>query len=116
MTNIAASIGVAQLKKIDKILIKKQKILNWYKKNLIARPIKFQKVETGNTSSNWLVTIILGQEYRAKNLMDYLQSSNIDSRPLFYPIHKMPPYFLNRTLPNSETLSNRVYHCLVIIS
>ena len=39
--------------------------------------------------------------------MDYLQSSNIDSRPLFYPIHKMPPYFLNRTLPNSETLSKQ---------
>ena len=43
MTNICASIGCAQLKRVD-FFIKKKKIINkWYKKYLNSNYIDFQK-------------------------------------------------------------------------
>ena len=41
------------------------------------------------------------------DIISYLKSQNIDSRPFFYPIHTMPPYQASISLPIAENLSRQ---------
>jgi perosamine synthetase len=38
-------------------------------------------------------------------LIECLKQSNIECRPFFYPVHKLPPYFVDETLGIAEYLS-----------
>jgi perosamine synthetase len=92
MTNICAAIGCAQIKKINKILLKKKKIFQLYNKYLFDQPVSFIKSEKNSINSYWLVVILLKNYKKKKNLIDFLKQKNIDTRNTFYPIHSMPMY------------------------
>lgn len=107
MTNMQAAVGLAQLEQLDGLLASRDAILERYRKNLSAcEGIIFQE-NHGNRSVNWLVTVRLrglGFEQRDE-VMAELGRNNIDSRPVFYPIHFMPFYkdeeFRAAETPNS---------------
>ena len=59
--------------------------------------------------SFWMYTVVLsdtvaisGEQFRGG-----LACRGIDSRPVFYPMHTMPPFFVNTRYPVSERLSAR---------
>jgi perosamine synthetase len=94
MTNMQAAIGLAQLEQLDSLLSARDEILKAYKEKLSPNEgIIFQETYA-NRNVNWLVTVRLkglGFETREKVRQD-LDKANIDSRPVFYPIHMMPFY------------------------
>ena len=112
MTNLQAAVGLAQLEQLDDLLLKRGKIFGFYREALKIHPgIVFQ--ETGeNEFVNWLVTVrIRGCTCDQRDhIMEELKKENIDSRPVFYPIHQMPFYqsseFIRQRYPNSTTISN----------
>ena len=57
MNEISASLGISQLKKIDKFVSERNKIAKIYKKNLKTDLIKFQKVENHKFSSYHLLVL-----------------------------------------------------------
>jgi len=94
MTNMQAAVGLAQLEQLDSLLVSRDAILSRYKEKLSScKHILFQEIH-GNRNVNWLTTVRLkGMDFdRRDAVMNELWRNNIDSRPVFYPIHFMPFY------------------------
>lgn len=112
MTNIQAAIGCAQMEKIDSILEEKQKIAQIYKKYLSgAEQLILPPDNDWSKNVYWMYPVLINKyDESEKNMRDTvlmtLQQENIESRPVFFPIHHMPPYASEITLPTAERISN----------
>ncbi len=97
MTNIEAAIGLAQLECIDEHINNRKKVVSWYKEELsdMTEYIQIQKVTDGAISVWWMFSILLKEIVKIErdDLLDKLRVDGIETRPLFYPMHQMPPYF-----------------------
>ena len=83
--DVAASIGISQLKKLKKILKKKKYIDNFYRKNLKnINQIQFTKSIKGSEPIYWFTTI---QTEAKNNLKLFLKKKNIETRDFFFPMH-----------------------------
>jgi perosamine synthetase len=92
MTNICAAIGLAQLENIRNIVEKKRKIAKWYSQELKDSDIVFHGESLKVRHSFWMVSILISQNRKRDALRKYLMNYGIETRPVFYPIHKMPMY------------------------
>tara|TARA_B100000035_G_C21035950_1_gene570976 strand:+ start:223 stop:1323 length:1101 start_codon:yes stop_codon:yes gene_type:complete len=104
MTNICAAIGVAQLEKADQTIIKKRKLLNWYKEELAGLPLSFQEEQDESFNSYWMASITLDDSNKRNKLRKYLKNKGIETRPFFPLMHKLPLYDSGETLKNAEIL------------
>ena len=91
MTNIQAAIGCAQLDKIDNILKLKKRIDRFYRFEL-NDVATFQTIENNIESSFWMTALLFEDEKQKINIDKHLEKNNIETRPLFYPIDKLPFY------------------------
>jgi perosamine synthetase len=92
MTNICAAIGLAQLEQIDEILLRKSKIAKIYFDNLSNEHLEFHLPIGDVFHSYWMVTILTKLEENRDKLREYLSKNNIETRPMFFPVHTMPMY------------------------
>lgn len=94
MTNVAASIGTAQVESIESQLSRRERIREWYDERLtsldeVIRP----SVAPWADAVNWLYTVRLATtESGRDHMMSLLAGDGIETRPVFYPMHVMPPY------------------------
>tara|TARA_Y100001954_G_C15827853_1_gene613148 strand:- start:6024 stop:7100 length:1077 start_codon:yes stop_codon:yes gene_type:complete len=91
MTNIQAAIGLAQMEQIYKILKLKTKIYNYYRCEL-GEDIIAQKSFHKSSSSYWIVTALFDHLDKKNEIVKVLEKNKIETRPLFYPIDKLPFY------------------------
>lgn len=105
LTNIQAAIGVAQMERISKIVKKKIDIANNYRRELdqLSSLIMFPNIKKNIKHSHWLYTIILDSRFKRDQIIKSLMERGIDTRPIFYSLHQMPPY---RKFKKSFDLSN----------
>jgi len=107
MTNIEASLGLAQLERIDKFLDKKRKFRKIYQEvfNDLSY-IKFQE-ESDNSSGSWWLTCIKIDKNNVDidNLMLKLKEKGIPTRRIFMPASEMP-YLreFSKPCPNAEDI------------
>jgi perosamine synthetase len=110
MINMQAAIGLAQLERADEIIKKKIEIGNLYMKHLEnIKGIYFVQPQPDIVNTFWLFSVVIDKQEFGMNfdeLMVKLKESDIDSRPLFYPIHMMPPYKLYSV---ESKFSNAIY-------
>lgn len=96
MTNIQAAIGLAQLENIHWHLKKRKEIADLYKKYLtnLSTYISMHDEQNWAEHSYWMVSILLKEETKLDRdqLMGVLQKDGIETRPVFYPMHVLPPY------------------------
>ena len=95
MTNMQASIGVAQLKKINNFLLKRKNVFQRYDKNFKSNSqLLLLPKNSWSENSYWLYTLVVSEftEKKRDKLLKALSDRGIDARPGFYPLHKMPPY------------------------
>ena len=91
MTNIEASLGLAQLKRIDEFLNKKRKFRQIYQEILgDFSYIKFQKEYNGTEGSWWLTCIKIEKDVNISSLMQKLKKKGIQTRRIFMPANEMP--------------------------
>lgn len=96
MTNIQAAIGLAQLERIGEALAKRSCLAKWY--NDLLKPFSNQillpKQLPWAKHVFWMYTIYLreGDELQRDKLRQYLDEMGIETRPVFYPLHILPPY------------------------
>ena len=95
MTNICASIGLAQLKRIDELIKRKKKINDLYQKYLDIHNLSFQKNEEHCKSTFWLVNILFNSVSQRKKVEKMLSSKKIETRPIFKPMNKLDMYKKN---------------------
>jgi len=96
MTNIEAAIGLAQLEKVDWHLQRRLEVVARYAEHLRAAPmIVWQSEKEWAKHVYWMFTILLDDDNAAlgrDELMERLQVRGIETRPVFYPMHTLPPY------------------------
>jgi perosamine synthetase len=108
MTNICAAIGLAQLERIDELLIKKRNLYKVYSKGLRGLPLSVFGEYDGCQNSFWMINILLDNPSGRDALRDHLFHSGIETRPVFYPVHTMPMYSSKfESHPHAEDLARR---------
>jgi len=107
MTNICAAIGLAQLERARNILQKKAQIALWYRECLSNAGVEFQHEQEGSEHSHWMVTILAKDNAHRNRIRLHLSNHNIETRPVFYLVHKMPAFYSEISFPIAEFISNR---------
>jgi len=97
MSNILAAIGRGQMEVLDERVRKRREIFDRYRELLSGiEGIRFQEEPGPDYFSNrWLTTILLASSGAPANreaLRLGLEKENIDSRPLWKPMHLQPVY------------------------
>ncbi len=109
-TEMQAAIGNIQLTKLNKILLKKRKIFEYYKKNLIdIKEISFMKPLTNNKPVYWFTNIFINNK---KKLKSFLYENGIQTRDIFYPLNRQPCFKNIKNIKNKNynfNISNYIY-------
>jgi len=110
LTNIQCAMGVAQLRKIDRLLEERRKISDLYDRYLegvkgITVPSEMDRC--GRVC--WLYSVLIEKEFGMSRdqLASRLAAEGIDTRPFFVPMHRLTPYRTKKHFPVAEDLSRR---------
>jgi len=110
LTNIQAAIGLAQLEKIGQTIDIKRKNAQLYNSLLkdtkgITLPIE----ESWAKNVYWMYSLLIEKDYNLKRdeLIIKLKDQEIDTRPFFIPLHKMPYLDEGLKLPVAEDLGEK---------
>ena len=91
MSNIVAGIGRGQLKVLDQRIAKKKYIFEFYKRELEGLDgVQMIPINDWNRPNYWLSCITLGGGIRPLDIMKALERENIESRPVWKPMHIQP--------------------------
>jgi len=105
-TNIQAALGLAQLERIDKMLITKIRNAKLYSSFLGDEElIQLPQQKPWAKNVFWLYSIVLKKAGLRDKLRNYLAERNIETRPFFVPMHKLPMYKQLGNFHNSNFLS-----------
>ena len=107
MTNICAALGVAQLENVDSILEAKLRLANWYREDLDGLPVTFQAELPETVHTYWMVCFLVENVRIRDRIRQALKNSGVETRPIFWPAHKMPVFKSNEVFPVAENISLR---------
>lgn len=116
MPDINAAIGTVQMRRLDEILAKRERVANWYIERLRdERRISMMRV-SGDVKLSWFVFVVrLSDEYsqaQRDGILEKLRAAGIQCSNYFTPIHLQPFYqkdFGSKPgdFPITEALSER---------
>jgi perosamine synthetase len=110
LTNLQAAIGVAQLERIGALIEAKRRIARIYNILLAEVPgITLPPEAPWAKNVYWMYSILVEDSFGAgrDELAAHLKKRGIDSRPFFYPLHTLPPYRQDISLPVAEMLARK---------
>ena len=92
MTNICAAIGLAQLERANVLISQKRQLAQKYDALLTGLSIQIHRpINSWIEHSFWMYSILVKDGIRDK-VIQSLFDANIETRPVFYPVHTMPMY------------------------
>ena len=112
MSNICAAIGLGQIEVLKERVDKRRYIFDFYKEKLSdIKEIKFVDDLPGFYSNRWLTTILFKKDaaINRESMRLHLLKDNIESRPLWKPMHLQPVFKKYQVFENgiSEDLFDR---------
>jgi len=119
ITNLQASIGLAQITRLESNVRRKREIGMRYFQNLKNNNnLILQKPKTKYSHNiYWVFGMIIKEKFNknAKDLMVELNKHNIGTRPFFWPIHLQPVFlkkgwFKGEKYSNSEIMAKRGFY------
>ncbi len=91
MSNIVAGIGRGQMEVIADRVARRREIFDLYHRILSPlEGISFMPELEGSHGNRWLTTILLPSHVSPETIRLFLEESNIESRPLWKPMHAQP--------------------------
>ena len=114
LVNVLAAIGLAQMENFETILNRKKELDYLYRKELSGiGDIIFQESEVDSQPNCWLFTF---RTTKMRELLHYLNSKNIQSRPFWTPMNNLPMY-QDLIYINENDISNSLFkECISIPS
>ena len=93
MTNICAAIGCAQMTRIQEVVDRKIDLARRYRERLekIDGVVLHGDPPDGHQHSHWMITVLVESGVRDR-VMSFMKNRNIETRPMFPPVHRMPMY------------------------
>ncbi|NQU33324.1 MAG: DegT/DnrJ/EryC1/StrS family aminotransferase [Bacteroidetes bacterium] len=108
MTDLQCAVGVAQLKKFDKIIQLKTKNYDlYYEKLKNVKEISFVEIEEYSNFIPFRVNIKVDKK---EELIQYLEENKIQTRTFFYPLHRQPCFEYLKYKIDDFPISNRVFN------
>lgn len=95
LTNLQAAIGVAQFERLEDFVSAKRRIAKAYNEVLsVSNYFQLPTEDLNSVNSYWLYTCLIkpSAPFDRDELMNYLNTMGVETRPVFYPLHIMPPY------------------------
>lgn len=112
MTNMQAAVGLGQMEDIEWHMSQRRRVAATYSKMIqekLEGYVTVQRVDNPENHVYWMNCIALTDKVKKDRdqIMAEMEQKNIEMRPLFYPMHIMPP-FEDKSLsfPIAEKLSN----------
>jgi perosamine synthetase len=110
LTNIQCALLCAQLDRKKELLTKREEVFSEYDKHLRNLEFfSFQSILESSTRSPWLYTFIMNGRLgdNKESVIEDLAKLGVETRPIFIPVHTLPPYQGIKTsdLPNTEMIS-----------
>jgi perosamine synthetase len=108
LTNLQAAVGVAQLERIGVFISKKRKIASIYRRAFRNYDkLDFSPQTKGVNSTFWMSSVVLRKNVGITRdyLIEKLAKFGIQTRPFFYPLHKLPYINDKVKLPVTEYLA-----------
>ena len=110
MSNIVAGIGRGQLKVLDRRIEKKRYIYEFYKRELASlEGVEMMPDNEWNRPNHWLSCITLSGKVRPLEIMEALEKQNIESRPIWKPMH-MQPFFKEYDFIGEDDAAGKLFH------
>lgn len=113
MTNIAAAIGLAQIEQVEWQLQRRREVASWYHEYLRDAPgMSWQCEQAWARHAWWMFTVVMDDDcpIDRHEIMGRLQERGIETRPVVYPLHTLPPY-LKAAEGESFPVAERVSRC-----
>jgi perosamine synthetase len=109
MTNLQAALGCAQLEKIDQIIDRKRQIAKLYT-NYLQELTEITVHPEADWAKNvfWMYSILIKDKRKDKNrdfLIKQLMNKGIDSRPFFFPLHRLSRFNCTEKMPVADYLA-----------
>jgi len=95
MNEVEATLGISQLKRINKFFKQRLAIKKYYDKNLKSLPLILPKNNSNNISSLHLYVVLMGNKFKLEDrnkFIKYLRKKKIITNVHYIPIH-LHPYF-----------------------
>lgn len=103
MSNVLASIGVAQMEVLQERVNKRREIFAAYREILgQIDEIEFMPEVESSRGTRWLTTLVL-RKTNPQKIIDALENDNIESRPLWKPMHMQPLFKDAITIENGQS-------------
>ena len=109
MSNVVAAIGIGQLEVLGERVEKKRQIHLWYENYLQdVEGVDFLREAAYGRSNRWLTVVTLNPEKMdcsPSDVIEALEAQNIESRPLWKPMHLQPVFQNHRCVGGEVTES-----------
>jgi perosamine synthetase len=99
LTNLQAAVGVAQMERVEQFFERRAAIVKEYDAQLAGLPeITLGPRSPWGRHIHWLYCLLLsdaasgGDAVQRDELLEKLSLNGIEGRPVFFPLHQMPPY------------------------
>ena len=111
MSNIVAGIGRGQFVHLEEHIEKKKAIYEYYRKSLQDLPLQMNPHIACTEPNYWLSSILLDEGCAVKpaDLMERLAAENIESRPIWKPMHLQPLFKYNDFITVGEDVGGDIF-------
>ena len=114
LNEMSSALGIAQMKRLDEMLAKREQVAGWYSERLSKIPgIEIPVIAPETTRMSWFVYVIrLAKGINREMLAKRLEARGVPIRPYFLPIH-LQPYMVEKfgyregDFPVTENLGRR---------
>jgi perosamine synthetase len=119
MSNLQAAVGVAQLERLDEIVLRKREMGRIYTACFGSTPGIDLPLPASADAENiyWVYGVVLQDSvpFDAEEAMKRLAVLNVGTRPFFWPMHQQPVFkrmglFRNTSCPVAERLARRGFY------
>lgn len=87
LSNILASVGLAQLDRLPAILKKRKHNFDWYAKNFNG-----DLLSPAHGANHWLTVAVLSSRRERDKFLRRFEAANIEARPVWKPLHLQPVF------------------------
>jgi dTDP-4-amino-4,6-dideoxygalactose transaminase len=98
LTNLAAALGLAQLRRLDEFVAAKHEIAARYDEAMADLPLTLAPRLPGSRSTYWLYSVLAEDQHTRDSLLDHLSRHGVGARALWRPLHQQPPFAHSRRL------------------
>ena len=113
MSNIVAGIGLGQMKHLTEHVVLKKAIYQRYKEGFKKRnlPVSMNPYLQDSEPNFWLSCCLIEKDCSVKpmTILEYLQKSSIEGRPIWKPMHMQPFYKDRDFITNGDNVGEDIF-------